>query len=199
MTTFSFPAISSDSVELVAIGNTGQYVSPLTGAIKTRGRGGEHWCLRMTFRNRKGADSATLQAFFAKLNGQEHRFTVHDHSKIQRGALSGTPLIAGASQTGLTVNIDGAPNNITNWIRTGDHVGIGGRIRIATADANSNGSGAVVLAIWPALIVSPADNDPVVVSDPTSTFILSADEIGWTVRPGDFANFSFDALEDFLA
>ncbi len=36
------------------------------------------------------------------------------------GALGGTPVVAGASQTGLVLNISGATASVTNWLRRGD-------------------------------------------------------------------------------
>ena len=97
------------------------------------------------------------------------------------GALGGTPLVNGGSQTSTytdvkdtnqqTLNIDGATNSVTGWAKQGDVFTIAGVFAVnpvtketqaflqqfvVKADANSNGSGAVALTISPAIITSGA-------------------------------------------
>lgn len=86
------------------------------------------------------------------------------------GALGGTPLVDGASQTGFgatqTLNIDGASTSVTDWALAGDTFTIAGVYEInpqtyqstgrlqrfvVTEDADSDGSGDVALTISPSI------------------------------------------------
>lgn len=104
------------------------------------------------------------------------------------GAYSGTPLVNGATQTGSSIALDGFGNNITSAIKKGDIVTFAGvnfahpltgadtgtlAQFVATADANSNGTGQVTLSIYPSIITSgatktvtasPADNAAVTIA-----------------------------------
>jgi len=97
------------------------------------------------------------------------------------GALGGTPLVNGASQTSTynsvkttmtqTLNIDGASASVTGWAKAGDVFTIAGVFAVnpvtkatlpflrqftVTADADSSGGGAVALSIYPAIITTGA-------------------------------------------
>jgi hypothetical protein len=199
MTTYAFPSITPNSSVWELESNTGTFRSPLSNAIRTIDRGGEHWRVRMTFANLRGDNKATMKAFLARLNGQQHRFTLHDHGQVQRGAFGGTPLVFGADQTGKTLNIDGASLSITNWIREGDHFAVNGELKMATADANSDGAGLVTLTFAPRLRAAPANNDPITTATPLGLFVLDDDLSGWDNRPGDLSTFIIVAREDIAA
>lgn len=199
MTTYAFPSITPTQSTWSIEGNTAKLVSPLSGAIQTIDRGGERWRCQMTFRNLKSDDKQTLKAFLAKLNGQQHRFTLRDHAQIQRGAFGGTPLVAGASQTGTSLNIDGCSTGITNWIREGDHFEVNGDLKMATADVNSDGGGLATLTFVPRILTAPADNAAITTTNPTGVFMLFDTTSTWSNMPGDFSDFTIDCIEDILA
>jgi len=196
VTTYAYPSITPNSSSWELVSNTATYQSPITGAIQTVNRGGTRWAISLNHRNLSGDDRAEMMAWLAKLNGQQHRFTVHDHSHTQRGSFGGTPLVAGGSQTGNSLDIDGASNSVTNWIRAGDYFTVNGELKMATADANSDGSGNVTLACVPELREAPADNAAIDVTDPVGTFILTEARNGWTNVPGVFSDFTITAIED---
>ena len=87
---------------------------------------------------------------------------VHRDHLTPKGAYGGSPLVAGASQTGSTINLDAASTGITNWARAGDLVTFNAITLVyeVTADTNSDGSGLVALPIDPPIFVgsSPANN-----------------------------------------
>lgn len=199
MTVFAFPAIIPNSSAWGLESNTAPFQSDLSGAIQTKDRGGERWRALLTFVGLKAADKAVMRAFLSRLNGQQHRFTLRDHSVIQRGAFGGTPIVNGAGQTGTTLNIDGASISITNWIRAGDMFGINGDLKMQVVDADSDGSGLVALAFVPRILTAPPDSDPITIAAPTGTFMLAANAVTWGNVPGDFSNFSIDCIEDILA
>lgn len=197
MTTYAFPSIVPSTSTWELVSNTSTFLSPTTGTIQTLDRGGERWQVTMNFNNLTSDNKAEMKAFLVKLNGQQHRFTLHDHSQIQRGNFGGTPLVAGASQTGTSINLDGV-SNTTDWIRAGDHFSVNGDLKMATADADS-AAGAVTVVFRPRIVTAPADNAPVTTTDPTGTFMLSSNDVGWSNAPGDFSNFTIVAMEDLLA
>lgn len=140
-----------------------------------------------------------MQAFLAKLNGQQHRMTLHNHAENQRGSFGGTPLVAGASQTGTTLNIDGCSFGVTNWIRAGDWFSVNGELKMAVADANSDGAGLAALTFVPRLRSAPANDAAITTASGTGTFILDSNSVSWSNRPGSFSDLSFTALEDIAA
>lgn len=103
------------------------------------------------------------------------------------GALGGTPLVNGGSQTGSTLATDGWSNSVTGLLKAGDVFTIAGVFAVnpvskqstgalqqfvVTADVNSNGSGVASIPISPAITTSgafqtvsgsPADNAAITV------------------------------------
>jgi hypothetical protein len=171
-------------------------VSPLTGTIQTVDRGGERWVITLQFQNLNGDNRGELQGFLAKLNGQQHRFTLPNHAEPQRGAFGGTPLVAGGSQTGVSLDIDGCSATITNWMRAGDWFSVNGELKMSTADVNSDGGGLATLSFTPRLRSSPADNAAITTSLGTGTFILADNGVSWSNSPGGFSDLSITAIED---
>ena len=196
MTTYSFPSVTPTNVLWRLESNTAIFRSVFTGAAETVDRGGEHWRVRLDYRNIKGADKAVMKAWLTRLNGQQHRFTLHDHSLIQRGSFGGSPLVWGASQTGKQLSVDGCSTGITNWIRAGDMFEVNGSLKMQTIDATSDGSGQIVLDFIPRIVSAPPNNDTIVTTTPSGLFMLAKPEVQWSNAPGDFSNFSFDAIED---
>ena len=199
MTTYSFPSVTPNTSSIEYRSNTARFISPISGAIQTLDRGGERWIISLQYRNLKDADRAVMLAFLAKLNGQQHRFTLHNHAENNRGAFGGTPLVAGASQTGISLNIDGCSFSVTNWIRAGDFFSVDGKLKICTADANSNGSGLLTVSFAPRILTAPADNAPLTTSNGTGVFLLSDNGAKWSNRPFGFSDLSIVALEDIVA
>ncbi len=199
MTTYAFPTITPNSSSFELVSNTRIFQSPLTNAIQTTTRKGSLWRISMQFNNLSGSDRATMQAFLSKLNGAEHRFTVHDHSFTRRGAGGGTPLVNGASQTGTSLVLDGASSSVNNWLMTGDYISFNNELHMVTADTNSDGSGNVTLPIAPPIRKSPADDLAVDIAAPIDGVFILTSSASWDTRPGLFSNFTVEGIEDVLA
>lgn len=150
----------------------------------------------MNFQNLVNAEYSELVAFLTRLNGQQHRFTWYDRGRDQLGNFGGTPLVAGASQTGRSLNIDGCSSSVTDWIKAGDWFSVNGELKMATTDADSDGGGAATLNFMPGLRSAPADNAPITTVNPAGQFLLAAPEAGWTRKLPDFADLQIDAIED---
>ncbi len=174
MTTYAFTSLPAPArFKRRLVTNTRVFESSLTGAIQTASRGGEHWELDVDWIILSAGDYADIIAFFARLNGAEHRVTFAEFKHTQRGAYGGTPLVQGASQTGVDLVCDGASFGITDWCKAGDFISYDTQARMVTADASSDGAGNVTIPIIPAIRTSPANNDPVnVAGTETGVFIL---------------------------
>ena len=199
MTTFTFPAItpSTNTFELVA--NTRTFQSPLTNAIQTSSRKGSLWRASLQFNNLSGADRKVMQAFLVKLNGQEHRFTLHDHSHTRRGAGGGTLRVNGGTQSGTSLVCDGATASVANYLRSGDYISFNNELHMVVADANSDGSGNITLSIAPPIRKTPADDTIVDYTVPVSGVFLLAGPASWQTTPSITSSFTIEADEDVLA
>lgn len=113
------------------------------------------------------------------------------------GNFGGTPLVAGAGQTGGTINIDGAGLSTPQWIGAGSPFTIENQLYFALEDADSNGSGQVAVKIRPLIRTSPADNAAVDISNPVGRFKLETPQFGFfTFGPnGAYHSFVADFVE----
>lgn len=199
MTTYSFPAVTPNEMRIRFVSNTEVFRSPLSDAMQTVDRGGEHLGVVIDYRNMKTAQKAQIIALLARLNGQQHRVNLPFHAMDNQGAFGGTPLVAGASQTGNTLTIDGCSLTVTDWMKEGDVFSFNGEMKIATADADSDGSGNATLTFWPRIRTSPPDNDPIEVTTPTGVFMLASNQHEVGFRPGLFADTSIALIEDIAS
>jgi len=206
VTTYSFPGVTPQRSTWTLLTNSKRFTSPFTGAIQTVQRTGERWHIRLEFSALSDDDRAEMLAFVTKLNGGEHRFTVHDHSYVRRGSGGGTPLVAGASQTGNSLDIDGASTSVTNWLRAGDMISFGNELKMVTAAVNTDVTGAATIPIIPKIRTSPADNSAVDITAPIlGKFILMDRQVSWTNEPrfsqttnSTMSSLVIEAVEDVL-
>jgi len=140
-----------------------------------------------------------MQAFLVKLNGQQHRFTLQDHSHTLRGAGGGNLVVNGASQSGTTLVCDGATANVNNYLREGDYVSFNNELHMVVADTNSDGSGNVSISIAPPIRKSPADDTIVDYTVPVLGVFMLAGPASWDTQLGIISSFTIEAVEDVLA
>lgn len=144
-----------------------------------RTRGGQRWSFDFSWVNHTRAEFMPILAFLIALRGQFDTFTatIPGHDTPQGTWAGGTPLVDGASQTGRAIALKGFTASQTGVVKAGDFLKFGDtKVYMATADANSDGSGKVAaLAIEPALIVSPANNEAVVYTAVPFTLRMAAD------------------------
>lgn len=202
----AFPALTANTSECVIITNTKQFISPLSGYTQTASRVGARWAIRMRFTNLQGTNLRTLQGYLDFMEGQVNRIEVGDHSYTgAAGALGGTPLVNGASQTGTSLITDGWTPS-TAILKAGDQIsfsnGTYNELKRVTADVSSDGSGNATISIFPEIHGSPADGAAIETSSPVGTFML-AESPRWSNRPGaasgsasPFADVSISLIED---
>ena len=199
MATFSFPNITPATNTFELVSNTRTYQSPLTNAVQTASRKGSLWKASLQFNNLSGDDRKVMQAFLVKLNGQQHRFTLQDHSHTLRGAGGGNLVVNGASQSGTTLVCDGATANVNNYLREGDYVSFNNELHMVVADTNSDGSGNVSISIAPPIRKSPADDTIVDYTAPVQGVFMLAGPASWNTTIDIHSSFNIEAVEDVLA
>ncbi|MGA0839147.1 MAG: hypothetical protein ACO3P1_04540 [Pseudomonadales bacterium] len=198
MTTRTFPSITPTSMSWELIANTQQFVG-ISGAIQVAQRAGQRWTVTLEFSTLANNDRAVLQAFVAQVLGLADNFTLSPADYDPRGAFGGTPLVAGGSQTGNSLDIDGCTPSVTNWIRAGDFFQVGNELKMATEDASSDGAGAITVSFVPELRAAPADNAAITTTDPEGVFRFVQPRMGWSSRPPFISSMSLECIEDVLA
>ena len=161
------------------------------------GYGGQRWEADINLPTMTHADARVWLGFLAELKGPTHTFTMGDPAgATARGGAGGTPLVAGASQTGATLNIDGATTTQTGWMKAGDYIqlgsGVDARIHMVTTDADT-ALGATTLKLWPDMTVAPADNAAVVVASTVAAWRL-ATPVSWDTQLASLYGLSFSAV-----
>lgn len=199
MTIFTFPNITPATNTFELLANTRTYQSPLTNAVQTASRKGSLWKASLSFKNLNGDDRQEMQAFLVRLNGQQHRFTLHDHSFTRRGVGGGTLLVNGSGQSGITLLCNGASVNKTNYLRAGDYISFNNELHMVVADTSSNSSGNVTLTIAPPIRKVPSSGQIVDYATPVSGVFMLAGPASWSTKVGVFSDFNIEAVEDVLA
>lgn len=197
MTTYAFPSVTPNQAVYRYVSNTITHRSWLSSFVQTQSFGGELWAATLYFRVGL-ADRNELTGWFAKMNGSEHRVTLPVHKLAQRGAFGGTPVVNGASQVGTQLTVSGCSNNITNWIRAGDWFTVNSELKMATADASSDGSGNITINFRPRIRVSPSNGASLETTAPTGRFLIVSPSLEWSLVPEDVAETSIEFVEDVL-
>ena len=133
------------------------------------------------------ADADAVVSWGLKLNGRRGTALIGDLANpTPRGSAGGTPLVAGAGQTGQDLATDGWPVSTNGVLLAGDWIQIGTgvtqRLYKVLDDADSDGAGAVTLTIFPPLRESPADNAAITVSNAQGVFRLASNELAWDIE-----------------
>lgn len=175
MSTFAFPSglvPQEMAIRYKAVNKI--FRSPLNGHVQAASRPGSYLCFDLVFNILTEAQKDELTGFIAKLDGQYNWITMPYYGHVNRGPALGTPLVAGAAQTGGSIGTDGWTGSQLQ-LKRGDTVSIGGELKIITDDVTSS-SGAATLPIKPSQRIAPADNSAIVVVDATGTFMLDSSE-----------------------
>lgn len=123
----------------------------------------------------------TWLSFLYSLKGSVGTFYFGDPMAVNSlGVGGGTPRVNGGGQTGSSLICDGAPNNVTNYLKAGDWVSLGGasnrKLHKVLTNTDSDSSGNFTLDIWPNLRFSPGDNSFIRYNNiPKGIFRLSGD------------------------
>lgn len=185
MTNYALPThIGIEAIQIRMVDRVRMTESPFSFAQQVVDYGGQRWEADITLPPMDRADAVIWLAWLAKLRGPYHTFTMGDPlAATPQGSAGGTPLVNGGSQTGASLVLDGATTSQTGWLKAGDYIQLGSgadsRMYMVTADADSDGSGNVTLAIWPDIVTAPADNAAVTVSSAVAAWRLSSSVRAW--------------------
>lgn len=200
----SFPSHTGVStIELSAMDVVALSESPFSLAQQVVRHSGARWSATIKIPATKRADAEYWNAFLLRLRGRYGTFLLGDpNGATPRGTASsspGTPVVAGGSQTGNELDIDGCPASATGYLKAGDYIQLGSgstaRLHKVLEDVNSDGTGAATLNLWPDLRSSPTDNASVVVSDSKGVFRLSDNEARWAIDTAGIYSIAFSAIE----
>lgn len=160
------PPIASQRFRLSS--NNAFFRSPLTGQVQNSTRPGGHWEFDTQWQILEDARLGQWMALLAQAQEEGATFYWNNYPKARPiayplGTGWGTPLVAGAAQTGRTLGVDGLTNGAT--LLRGDCFafdnGLYREMHMLTADVTANVLGAAVLTFTPAIRRSPADNAPI--------------------------------------
>ncbi|MBF0095479.1 MAG: hypothetical protein HQL34_13170 [Alphaproteobacteria bacterium] len=203
MTILTLPPILASLAVWKLQTNTQTFESPLSKATQTAELAGSRWAATLTWNNLPPAEHRAWLVIQARLRGAAGRCYLGPSFAYPRvGAGGGSPLVDGAGQTGTTLVVKGAAADVSGWLRAGDFfsfdAGTGRELKLCTADANSNGSGAVTIAFEPPIRVSPAANAPLEIANPTAIMRLIDDaQAAWTIKPPNLGDGSSQFVEAF--
>ena len=99
----------------------------------------------------------------------------------------GTPIVAGASQTGEALNVSGLPLSATGYLLAGDYIqlgsGVTARLKKVLDNVDSDGAGLATMNLWPPIRTAPANSSTIVVSGAEGLFVSPSAVSSWQVRP----------------
>ena len=142
------------------------------------------WFLRMEIVPLSAANARAWKAALVQLSRLVNTFdfTPPEYTGNSASYAGADPLVAGASQLGRDLDCDGVSNS-TAIALAGDYIGVNGELKMLTANATSDGAGAVTFDFEPALRQAPADNAVVELDAPVATFRLLQPVAEWAVEP----------------
>jgi len=196
MSTLIFPDVRIASLEWYLVSNTQTFTSPLSGVTQTLELPGAKWRASIGIKDLEAADSRVMSAFLVKLRGQSGRFSITDfRHPTPAGAASGTPVVAGAGQTGNALLTSGWTPSTTGILLAGDYIQVGDELKMVVDDANSDATGAATLNIEPPLRNSPADASTIITDHPKCIMALENKQVGWPTRSPLLSSFTINCLE----
>lgn len=151
----------------------GRVVSPFTYHSQAHVAQGQQWRLDVYLPPMARAAAEQWAAALISLNGREGTMIlpVYGHGS-PLGSWAGTAQVAGASQTGDALDIDGLTPSQSAITKAGDYFTLENKLYKVLADADSDAGGAATLDIWPSLRASPANDALLTVDNAFGVFYL---------------------------
>lgn len=174
--------------------------SPFALGQQTYAWPNEMWSMSFSLPPMARAAAEVWVAFLLSLNGLEGSFLAGQPGyTTPQGTWSGqSPLVNGASQTGKSLIIDGLTAGATG--KAGDYFQLGttstSRLYKLTKDFTANGSGQATIDFQPRLRATPGDNAALTLASPKGMFMLSQNQVGWSIGEAMIYGLSFACMED---
>jgi hypothetical protein len=132
---------------------------------------GEKWQVKLEWKNLPHTYGRDIRGALMALRGQVNQLRVKDFAHSNIGSFSGIARVKGSSQYGIALLVDGLTENSTVG-RIGDRFQLGKRVHELTQNAVTNGSGEVTLKFVPEIMIPPADNVALTLTEPKGLFIM---------------------------
>jgi hypothetical protein len=204
MTALAYPlSLPASNIARISLGPrtaSAPSESPFTFEQQIQVNQGGAWRGRIELPAMQRAVAEPWIGFLLALNGYEGTFYMGDPVNIApQGTWAGAPLVHGASQSGLVLNVDGllpyATGKTGDWFQLSS--GSTSRLHKLTRDFTADSGGEATLNHWPRLRESPSDNSAIVTSSPKGVWRLASPvPFDWTLEPGGmYPAFGFDVME----
>jgi hypothetical protein len=177
--------------ELVRL--AGLAVSPFTGVGQAQDWAGAVWRAQVQLPPMLRATADAWCAWAALLRGRVNWTQFGDWDRRTPRGTWAAPLVNGAGQTGNTLVVDGMGAGGT--AKAGDHFQLGNGLHVIVADATADGGGNATIQFEPALRTTPADNDPLTVTNAKGLFRLDSSSVPWDSDALAVHGISFSATE----
>jgi hypothetical protein len=217
MTEYAWPAELRPSRQVFYLQhNTLRFVSPVTRQAQVLRREGARWVAELTFDPLNARLAGVLEGLLAALAGSVNTVRLRDFRRefrtgdprsqgdVPSGPFSfddatiftddtglvvgsGTPAFAaGAPRGALSIATQGwYPNAVA--VGAGDHIGIAGRLYMATERVVASGTGTAAIPVAPPLRAAAPVGEPLVLTNATVPMRLVSDDEGANpTRPGRF-------------
>jgi len=199
----AMPDTSVARIRLVARNAIAVSTSPFTYSQQIYRHQGQSFEADITLPAMKREDAEVWVAWLLRMRGRFGTFLLGDPANATpRGSAAtdaGIPVVAGASQTGDELAIDGLPLSTTGYLKAGDYIQLGSgataTLHKVLQDVDSDGTGAATLNLFPAVRISPANNAPVTVTNCKGVFRLNANETSWDINEATVYGIAFGAVE----
>lgn len=174
--------------------------SALDGSVQTLEFPGSVWTFSGSIGRMGRAEAAAWKSFFVQTRGIAGRFYMGEPAMgTPLGTALGTPLVQGASQVGTTLITDGWTPTQSGALLPGDYFQVGTELKMVVAATVVNGAGVGTITFEPPLRAAPADNAPIIKSNPVCIMRLeSNNQMGWDVEPPLFYAVGLAAVESFV-
>jgi hypothetical protein len=183
-------------------GNTIEHISPFTRSIQTIELLSSRWMASFTLPPMKQSEAEIWMVWLARLQGRAGRFYAGDPSaRVPRGTATGSPVVNGAGQCGISLVTSGWTPNLSSALKRGDYLSwdtpSGWReLHKVTGDFGSDASGNATLTIAPPIRESPASLATITTTNPTCVMALATDDDGeWSVDDALIHDITFNLEE----
>jgi len=174
--------------------------SPFTAEQQVYRWPGQFWKAEIVLPKMPRAAAEPWIATLAALSGQYGTFLLGDPvGAVPRGSVSGSPVVDGSDQSGMTLNIRNLTPDAAGVLLMGDYIqlgsGITARLHKVLTDTDADATGRASLDIWPRLRATPADGETVITDAAVSLFRLAGNENPFDYVSPQMANVRFTAIE----
>ncbi len=197
MTLYAFPDLTPARTTFRFIDDQMALQSMLGGSVQRVDFNGGLWAVDVSMPPLRGDDHRLLRSWLFKIGRVGNWGQITDHSYVRAGAGGGSLLVKGASQSGTTLEMDGATASVTGILKAGDRIGLAnGRLVEVATDCDSDASGNVTASLVYPIVAAPDDNSAIEIAAPALICRLADPSIGWDSSPADLHGHAFTLIQD---